>query len=172
MNRTSAIKLNLLPFSKTSSKTCKFWGSKANYLLTIALFAAVNHLNGPLRKLQKVIVCDLWISIRFVTVFQGSLFVIVIMIDGSEKRNYEGGFWTLQFSSHVCEKRSKTFEVNLYLSIPRVYCFSMHYYIAHGTLETVLLESFLFQHVSVVRVIYSPSTNQVSWQKRQRLLSL
>ena len=34
--------------------------------------------------------------------------------------------------------------------------------IAHGTLETVLLESFLFQHVSVVRVIYSPSTNQVS----------
>ena len=40
--------------------------------------------------------------------------------------------------------------------------FPMHYYIAHDTLETVLLESFLFQHVSVVRVIYSPSTNQVS----------
>ena len=27
-----------------------------------------------------------------VSVFQGSLFVIVIMIDGSEKRNSEGGF--------------------------------------------------------------------------------
>ena len=25
--------------------------SKANYVLTIAFFAAVNHLNGPLRKL-------------------------------------------------------------------------------------------------------------------------
>ena len=40
--------------------------------LTIAFFAAVNHLNGPLRKV--------------------SLLVIVIMIDGSEKRNCEGGF--------------------------------------------------------------------------------
>ena len=37
--------------------------------------------------------------------FQGSLFVIVIMIDGSEKRNCEGGFELK--SSHVCEKRSK-----------------------------------------------------------------
>ena len=27
-----------------------------------------------------------------VSAFQGSLFVIVIMIDGSEKRNCEGGF--------------------------------------------------------------------------------
>ena len=39
---------------------------------TIAFFAAVNHLNRPLRKqkftsrVQKVMVCDLWISIRFV----------------------------------------------------------------------------------------------------------
>ena len=39
---------------------------------TIAFFAAVNHLNGPLRKqnftlrVQKVMVCDWWISIRFV----------------------------------------------------------------------------------------------------------
>ena len=39
---------------------------------TIAFFAAVNHLNGPLRKqnftsrVEKVMVCDLWISIRFV----------------------------------------------------------------------------------------------------------
>ena len=34
--------------------------------------------------------------------FQGSLLVIIIMIDGSEKRNCEGGN-----SSQVCEERSK-----------------------------------------------------------------
>ena len=31
-------------------------------------------------------------SVLCVSVFQGSLLVIVIMIDGSEKRNCEGGF--------------------------------------------------------------------------------
>ena len=47
---------------------------------TIAFFAAVNHLNGPLRKqnfssrVQKVMVCDLWILIRFVC-FSVSRFV-------------------------------------------------------------------------------------------------
>ena len=47
---------------------------------TIAFFAAVNHLNGPLRKqnftsrVQKIMVCDLWISIRFVC-FSVSSFV-------------------------------------------------------------------------------------------------
>ena len=30
-------------------------------------------------------------SVLCVSVFQGSLFVVVIMIDGSEKRNCEGG---------------------------------------------------------------------------------
>ena len=54
---------------------------------TIAFFAAVNHLNGPLRKqnstsrVQKVMVCDLWISIRFVC-FSVSRFV-------SCDRNYD-----------------------------------------------------------------------------------
>ena len=49
-------------------------------------------------------VCD-FRSILCVCVFQGSLLVIVIMIDDSEKRNYcEGAFWTLEFT---CEKRSK-----------------------------------------------------------------
>ena len=33
-------------------------------------------------------------SVLWASVFQGSLLVIVIMIDGSEKRNSEGGFWT------------------------------------------------------------------------------
>ena len=47
---------------------------------TIAFFAAVNHLNGPLGKqnftsrVQKLMVCDLWISIRFVC-FSVSRFV-------------------------------------------------------------------------------------------------
>ena len=41
-------------------------------------------------------VCDLWsVSVR---VFQGLLLVIVIMIDGSKKRNCEDGFWTLEFA--------------------------------------------------------------------------
>ena len=38
-------------------------------------------------------ICDWWISIRFVCFcVSGSLLVIVIMIDGSEKPNGEGGF--------------------------------------------------------------------------------
>ena len=45
-------------------------------------------------------------SIVCVPVFQGSLLVIVILINISEKCNYEGGF-ELQ-SSHVFEKRSKS----------------------------------------------------------------
>ena len=44
-------------------------------------------------------------SVFCVSALQGSLLVIVIMIDGSEKRNCEGAF-ELQ-SSHVCEKCSK-----------------------------------------------------------------
>ena len=45
-----------------------------------------------------------WISIRLcVSVFQGSLFV---MIDGSEKRNGEGGFLNSEFRVRVFEKHS------------------------------------------------------------------
>ena len=72
--------------------------------LTIAFFAAVNHLNGPLRKQNFTLTGSkghgLWFvisgfrSILCVSVFQGSLLVIVITIDGSENRNCEGGFWT------------------------------------------------------------------------------
>ena len=43
-----------------------------------------------------LVIGDWWISIRFVcfcvSIFQGSLLVIVIMIDGSEKRNCESDF--------------------------------------------------------------------------------
>ena len=66
--------------------------------LTIAFFAAVNHLNGPLRKQNFTLTGSkgqgLWFviggfrSILCVFVFQGSLLVIVIMIDGSETRNW------------------------------------------------------------------------------------
>ena len=76
--------------------------------LTIAFFAAVNHLNGPLRKQNFILTGSkghgLWFliggfrSVLGVSVFQGSLLVIVIIIDGSEKRNCEGGFWTLEFA--------------------------------------------------------------------------
>ena len=70
--------------------------------LTIAFFTAVNHLNGPLRKQNFTLMGSkgqgLWFviggfrSVLCVFVFQGSLLVIIIMIDGSEKRNCEGGF--------------------------------------------------------------------------------
>ena len=70
--------------------------------MTIAFFAAVNHLSGPLRKQNFTLtvskghglrfVIDGFRTVLYVSVFQGSLLVIVIMIDGSEKRNCEGGF--------------------------------------------------------------------------------
>ena len=70
--------------------------------MTIAFFSAVNHLNGPIRKQNFTLtgseghglgfVIDGFRSVLCVSVFQGSLLVIVIMIDGSEKRNCEGAF--------------------------------------------------------------------------------
>ena len=70
--------------------------------LTIAFFAAVNHLNGPLRKQNSTItgskghglcfVIGEFQSVLCVSVFQGSLHVIEIMIDGSKKGNCEGNF--------------------------------------------------------------------------------
>ena len=54
-------------------------------------------------------------SVLFVSViheFQGSLLVIVIMIDSSEKRNYKLDF---KFqSSHVIEKRSKSHSTEIW----------------------------------------------------------
>ena len=76
--------------------------------LTIAFFTAVNHLNEPLRKQNFTLTGSkgqgLWFviggfrSVLCVSVFQGSFLVIVIMTDSSEKRNCEGGFWTLEFA--------------------------------------------------------------------------
>ena len=74
--------------------------------LTITIFAAVNYLNEPLRKQNFILTGSkghgLWFviggfqSVLCVSVFQGSLLVIVIMIDGSEKRDCEGGFWNFR----------------------------------------------------------------------------
>ena len=67
-----------------------------------------NHLNGPLRKQNFSLTGSkghgLWFviggfgSVLCVSVFQGSFLVIVIMIDSSEKRSYEGVFWPLEFA--------------------------------------------------------------------------
>ena len=64
--------------------------------LTIAFFAAVNYLNGPLREQNFSLTGSKGHGLRFVidgfrsvlclSVFQGSLLVIVIMIDRSENR--------------------------------------------------------------------------------------
>ena len=67
--------------------------------LTIAFFTAVNQLSGPLRKQNFTLTGSKGHGLRFVTggfrfcvsVFQGSLLLIVIMVDSSEKRNCEGG---------------------------------------------------------------------------------
>ena len=98
----SILIVSLLRFSQT----CEFWSSKAAF--TIPFLTAVNHLNGPLRKQNFTLTGSkghgLWFvisefrSISCVCVFQGSLLVIVIMIDGSEKRSCEGGFCTLEFA--------------------------------------------------------------------------
>ena len=37
-------------------------------------------------------------SVLCVSVFQGALLVIVIMIDGNKKHNCEYSFWTLEFA--------------------------------------------------------------------------
>ena len=99
---------------------CELWGLTVLFTnMRILKFqsqsAAVNHLNGPLRKQNLTLTGSkgqgLWFviggfwSVLCVSVFQGSLLVIIIMIDGSEKHNCEGGFWTLGW--HVCERRSK-----------------------------------------------------------------
>ena len=65
-------------------------------------FAPVNQLNRPLRKQNFTLTSSKdhgllfgiggFRSVLCVSVFQGSLLVIIIMIDGSKKRNCEGGF--------------------------------------------------------------------------------
>ena len=107
LNSRSMIWVNCCSTAVTALFT-NVWILKFKSQLTIALFAADNHLNGPLRKQNFTLTGSkghgFWFviggfrSVLCVSVFQGSLLVIVIMIDGSEKRNCEGGFWTLEFA--------------------------------------------------------------------------
>ena len=70
--------------------------------LAFTFFAVVNHFREPRRKQMFSSTASkghgLWFliggfrSVLCVSVFQGSLLVIVIMSDGSEKRSCEGGF--------------------------------------------------------------------------------
>ena len=65
-------------------------------------------------------------SVLCVSVFQGSLLVIIIMIDGSEKRNCEGGFWTLEFAflwkAQYEPQLQMAFQCSSNLSIPASFC--------------------------------------------------
>ena len=114
--------------------------------LTTAFFAAVNHLNGPLRKQDSTLMGskgqDLWFviggfwSVLCVSVFQGSLLVVIIMIDGSEKRNCEGGFWTLEVKFY--EKYNNEYQFHLHLICNLHVC--VHFYKA--------LRQFCLQHLT------------------------
>ena len=84
--------------------------------LMLVFFTAINHVSGRLRKLKLTLTClkghGLWFvigefqSILYISVFQGSLLVIVIMIDSSEKCNIVKVAFDLQ-SLHGFEKGSK-----------------------------------------------------------------
>ena len=83
------------------SYTHEFWRSKANWhfrftLLPIILADLLGNTRF-LRWVEKVMTCD-FRSVLWGSVFQGSSLVIVMTINGSEKRNCEGGFWASQFS--------------------------------------------------------------------------
>ena len=85
------------------SQTCELWRSKANWWLRFSLLSVIlTDLLGNKTLLHGFkrswfVICG-FRSVLCVSVFQGSLLVIVIMIDGSEKRNCEGGLWTLEFA--------------------------------------------------------------------------
>ena len=71
--------------------------SKANWRLPFSLpLIILADLLGNrtlLKQVQKVMVCDLWlVDFDPFCVLQGSVLVIIIMIDGSEKRNCEASF--------------------------------------------------------------------------------
>ena len=114
--------------------------------LTIAFFAAVNHLNGPLRKQDSTLMGsksqDLWFviggfwSVLCVSVFQGSLLVVIIMIDGSENAIAKVVFELER--SHVCEKSSNEYQFHLHLICNLHVC--VHFYKA--------LRQFCLQHLT------------------------
>ena len=77
------------------SQTSYFWSSKANWRLRFLLPSII--LTGSKGHVLRFVIVG-FRSVLFVSVFQGLFLVIVIMIDIREKRNCEGGFWTLEFA--------------------------------------------------------------------------
>ena len=74
----------------------KPWTLKLKRQLMFAIFAVVNHLNRPLRSWFWSVIG----RFRSFVCFCVSRFIACdrnIMIDGCEKCNYEGSFWTLEF---------------------------------------------------------------------------
>ena len=62
-----------------------------HFLLPSIILVELLRNRTLLNRVQKVMVCDLWsVGLDPSCVF--------IMIDGSEKHNCEGGFWTLEFA--------------------------------------------------------------------------
>ena len=79
------------------SQTCEFWSSEPNRRLRFSLLSIIlTDLLGNKTLLHGFkrswfVICG-FRSVLCVSLFQGSLLVIVIMIDGSDKHNCEGGF--------------------------------------------------------------------------------
>ena len=90
--------------------------------VTFAFFAAVNHLSRPLTKQkftstgskghESLVICGFQ-SILCVSLFQGSLLVIVILIDGLTKNAFFKAAFEL-LSAHVFEKRSENAEFSFF----------------------------------------------------------
>jgi len=87
-------------------KKREFWSSNANWHLRFSLGSIIlEDLFGNrslLQCIQKVMVCDLWLAdfadpFCVFLCFKVPVHVIVIMIDGSEKRICEDSFWTSEF---------------------------------------------------------------------------
>ena len=112
--------------------------------LTIAFFAAVSHLNGPLRKQNFTLTGSkgqgLWFviggfqSVLCVSVFQGSLLVIVIMIDSSEKQLWRRllKFRVRMFvKSEVTHRGSSTFYIFFWQRGWRHECLNLQLNLCH-----------------------------------------
>ena len=83
-------------------KTREFWSTKPNWRLRFSL--------------PSIILADLLGNC--VSVFQGWLLVIVIIVDGSEKPNCEDSFWT--FTVRVFVKSTVNTSIKFFLSAPKV----------------------------------------------------
>jgi len=93
-------------------------------------FAAVDHTKRTSRETEAhfsrvkrshlSVVIGRFRSILFVSVFQGSLTVTIIMIDGSEKPNLQLGF-ELQ-SPHVIENRNKSLPPMCKVNAKQTHC--------------------------------------------------